>query len=62
MGIERGNFLTFDVDGAEALHKQIVDAGIYVDRRGQRVRFGFGVYHDASNVDALIGKLGAILR
>jgi kynureninase len=62
MGIERGNFLTFDVDDAETLHKRILDAGIYVDRRGRRVRFGFGVYHDAASVDALTGRLGAILR
>src|SRR6185369_7413325 len=62
MGIERGNFLTFDVDGAEALHQRIVDAGIYIDRRSRRLRFGFGVYHDASHVDALTGKLGAVLR
>lgn len=61
-GIPRGNFLTFDRDDAEALHRRILDANVYIDRRGRRLRFGFGVYHDATAVDELVQRLGAVLR
>jgi kynureninase len=61
-GVARGNFLTFDVDDAEALHRRILDADVYIDRRGRRLRFGFGVYHDEAAVDALLERLGGVLR
>ncbi len=60
-GAARGNFLTFDVDGAEALHAKIRAAGVYIDRRASRLRFGFGVYHDAASVDALVGRLHGLV-
>jgi hypothetical protein len=34
---------------------------VLVDRRGSRVRFGFGVYHDAAFVDALLARVRAAL-
>lgn len=61
-GLARGNFLTFDVDDAEGTHKRLVAAGIYTDRRNRRIRFGFGVYHDAALVERLLGVLGPALR
>lgn len=60
-GQPRGNFLTFDLDAAEDLERRLTAHGILVDRRGRRVRFGFGVYHDEAFVDALIGRLRAAL-
>ena len=59
--VERGNFLTFEVEEAEALHKRIAESGIYVDRRGSRLRVGFGVYHDAAAVATLLGRLRPVL-
>lgn len=60
-GTPRGNFLTFDVDDAESLHARILEAGVYVDRRGRRIRFGFGVYHDAGDVDEALRRLRGVL-
>jgi selenocysteine lyase/cysteine desulfurase len=56
-GQPRGNFLTFDLDAAEETEQRLAAAGIIVDRRGRRLRFGFGVYHDAAFVDALLRRL-----
>ena len=53
----RGNFLTFELDDAEDVHRRIKEAGVYVDRRDRRIRFGFGVYHDADSVAALLEAL-----
>ena len=61
-GTPRGNFLVFDVDGAEVKYKRITGAGIGIDRRDRRLRFGFGVYHDDEQVDRLLETLGRTLR
>ncbi|HSD44699.1 MAG TPA: aminotransferase class V-fold PLP-dependent enzyme [Burkholderiales bacterium] len=56
-GQPRGNFLTFDLDDAAEAEQRLATHGIVVDRRGRRLRFGFGVYHDAAFVDALLARL-----
>jgi selenocysteine lyase/cysteine desulfurase len=60
--VARGNFLTFDVDDAEGLHKRIAAQNVVIDRRGRRLRFGFGVYHSEHDVrlllEALVRALG----
>ncbi len=61
-GTPRGNFLTFDIDGAEEVQKRLAAAGIYIDRRDRRLRFGFGVYHDEASVDALVAAAAVALR
>jgi|SRR5688572_5119454 len=61
-GAPRGNFLVFDVDDAEGRYKRITAAGIGIDRRDRRLRFGFGVYHDDDQVDRLLETLGRTLR
>lgn len=60
-GAPRGNFLAFDLDAAEDVEQRLAAHGILVDRRGHRVRFGFGVYHDAPFVDALLARVRAAL-
>jgi kynureninase len=57
----RGNFLTFDLADAEEVERRLAAAGVIVDRRGTRLRFGFGVYHDAAFVDALVARTRAAL-
>ena len=59
--VARGNFLAFDVDDAEALHAKIAAAGITIDRRDRRLRFGFGIYHDAPQVEQLLARLASAL-
>jgi kynureninase len=61
-GTPRGNFLVFDVDDAEGRYRRITDAGIGIDRRDRRLRFGFGIYHDHGQVDRLLETLARTLR
>jgi selenocysteine lyase/cysteine desulfurase len=56
-GQPRGNFLAFDLDAAEDVEGRLASQEIIVDRRGRRLRFGFGVYHDEAFVDALLARL-----
>jgi len=56
-----GHFLTFRVDGAPALAKRLAsELGVLADARGDRLRFGFGLYHDEADLDALFARLGAL--
>ena len=56
----RGNFLAFDLDEAEAWQARLAAAKIVTDRRGRRLRFGFGLYHTAEEVDRLLDRLAAL--
>jgi selenocysteine lyase/cysteine desulfurase len=57
----RGNFLAFDLDGAEEVERRLAAHRILVDRRGRRIRFGFGVYHGEPFVDRLLERTRAAL-
>jgi selenocysteine lyase/cysteine desulfurase len=54
---DRGNFLTFRLPDAGAVHLRLHDAGIVTDFRDDRLRVGFGIYHDETDVDTLAGHL-----
>lgn len=58
---ERGHFLTFATPEAADLDAALRDAGVVVDHRGDRLRIGFGVYHDAAAVDDLLDRILAVL-
>jgi len=60
-GTPRGNFLTFDLEDAEEIERRLAARAIIIDRRGTHLRFGFGVYHDAAFVDALLERTRAAL-
>lgn len=53
----RGNFLTFDLDDAEAVHGRLAKASIVTDLRGRRLRFGFGLHQTEADVDRLLTRL-----
>ena len=53
----RGNFLSFDLENAQAWSTRLEAANIVTDRRGTRLRFGFGLYHTEQEVDALLARL-----
>lgn len=55
-----GNFLTFDLDDARGLYERLHEAGVVTDVRGRRLRFGFGIYHVADDVDALLGRMAEL--
>lgn len=52
-GAERGNFLTFRSDRANEFYDQLHQAGVMTDYRGDRLRLGFGIYQDRTDVDRL---------
>ncbi len=60
--IARGNFLAFETPEAEHIQQRIAAAGIVIDRRDRRLRFGFGVYHDTAQVEELLARLATALR
>lgn len=53
-GSDRGNFLTFRSPDAAASYQSLHDRGVITDYRGDRLRVGFGIYHDHSDVERLI--------
>lgn len=55
---DRGNFLTFRSERAGDLHRKLLEADVVTDRRGDRLRFGFGLYQDEADVDRLRETLG----
>lgn len=55
-----GHFLTYEaatLELAEKLQNTLKTQGILIDRRGQRLRFGFGLYQDQTDVNELCRRL-----
>ncbi len=57
---ERGNFLTFRSEGAGDIYRALHQRGVITDHRGDRLRIGFGVYHDETDVDRLAAVLAGL--
>ncbi len=58
---ERGHFLTFRTAEAGTIHRRLLAANVVTDYRGDRLRFGFGLYHDEADVQRLCRILAAAL-
>ncbi len=56
----QGNFLAFRLPAAGELGRRLRAAKVEVDWRGDRLRIGFGIYQDESDVDALLDRLSAL--
>ena len=56
----RGHFLTYQTDKAADLCKALAQSGVITDHRGSKLRFGFALYHDRSDIDQLLGKIEAL--
>ncbi len=56
----RGNFLTFRTERAGELHRALRGNGVITDHRGDRLRFGFGVYHEPGDVDRLLAVVRSL--
>ncbi|MBK5255759.1 MAG: aminotransferase class V-fold PLP-dependent enzyme [Vicinamibacteria bacterium] len=52
-----GHFLTFRRGDAGAIAERLAARNVIVDHRGDRLRFGFGAYHDDGDVRALLTHL-----
>jgi selenocysteine lyase/cysteine desulfurase len=53
----RGNFLTFDHPDAAGWKMRLKERNIVVDVRDTRLRLGFGLYHNADDVQRLLRRL-----
>jgi len=54
---ERGNFLTFATDRAAELDEALGKRNVIVDHRRDRLRFGFGIYHQPRDLEVLWHRL-----
>jgi selenocysteine lyase/cysteine desulfurase len=52
--VDRGNFLTFQSDTSGHYYQALHDRKVITDYRGDRLRIGFGIYHDQSDVERLV--------
>jgi kynureninase len=57
IGIARGNFLTFALPWAEEAEAALAEHRISVDRRADRLRIGFGIYHPDDFIERLMPRL-----
>lgn len=57
---DRGNFLTFRSEGAGATYRALHERGVITDYRGDRLRVGFGIYQDETDVDRLAEVLAGL--
>ncbi|WP_026872764.1 hypothetical protein [Inquilinus limosus] len=53
----RGHFLTYRTEAAGAIDDRLREASIVVDHRDDRLRFGFGLYHDLAEVPAMADRV-----
>jgi selenocysteine lyase/cysteine desulfurase len=58
----RGHFLTFDVPNAEMIESELLKKDVVIDRRGSRLRFGFGLYQTEADISELFARLARIVR
>jgi kynureninase len=49
----RGNFLCWRTPNAAALHSRLLELGVVCDHRSDRLRLGFGLYHDPGDIEKM---------
>ncbi len=57
----RGHFLTFRTDQAGDIQGLLAHDNVITDHRADRLRFGFGLYHDDGMIDCLIQAMEQIV-
>lgn len=57
---KRGRFLTFRTEHAGRLESELAIRNIIVDHRGDRLRFGFGIYQNEADIDRLTSEMTQI--
>jgi selenocysteine lyase/cysteine desulfurase len=58
---DHSHFVTFKTANANEIEHILAKNNIVVDSRGDRLRFGFGLYHDLKDIDKLVEKIKGIL-
>ncbi len=61
-GAAHGNFLSFNSPHAGAIEAALAAADIHADRRGDRMRFGFGLATTFEDVEAAIDRMAEVLE
>jgi selenocysteine lyase/cysteine desulfurase len=59
---ERGHFLTFRLPNAGDVYRALREENVITDRRGDRLRLGFGIYHEEEDVAELGRRLSRVFR
>ncbi len=54
---QRGHFLTFETPQAASLYAELLQRRIVTDVRGDRIRFGFGCYHEPGDIDRALERM-----
>jgi selenocysteine lyase/cysteine desulfurase len=57
----RARFLAFRHEEASAWKSRLLEAGVVTDVRDDVIRFGFGLYQDAADVERLIAACNRVL-
>jgi selenocysteine lyase/cysteine desulfurase len=57
----RGQFLTFETPRAAEMHSRLMQANVTTDVRGDRLRFGFGLYQDEGDVARAMERMRRVL-
>ncbi|HET8726587.1 MAG TPA: aminotransferase class V-fold PLP-dependent enzyme [Alphaproteobacteria bacterium] len=57
----RGQFLTFETPLAGEFQERMRRADLITDHRGDRLRFGFALYHDAEDIAAAVDRMARVL-
>jgi len=55
-----GHFLTFRQKNAGDIAERLAARNVIVDHRGDRLRFGFGIYQDEADVQSLLACLDSL--
>jgi kynureninase len=58
----RGQFLTFQTSRAADLYSRLLAANVITDVRGDRLRFGFALYHDDDDIHRGVERMRRALR
>jgi selenocysteine lyase/cysteine desulfurase len=56
----RGQFLVFESDAAKDLHDRLAAREVMTDVRGDRLRFGFGIYHDERDITEGVRRIAEV--
>jgi kynureninase len=56
----RGNFLAWRTERAGELRQRLLDLGIISDHRQDRLRLGFGLYHDPEDINLLAEQVNQL--
>lgn len=58
--LARGNFLTFETEDAANIYRSLHTRNVITDYRRNRLRLGFGLYHDEDDVDRLLAHISEL--